>query len=88
MMQRSTLTILHSVELEHTDGRAMSTLARIKRALGKYGIVDNELNGRISSAISGVELESVYVDIEVTFPIHDYTYIAFKLSSFYKKVYW
>ncbi|CAO3659115.1 hypothetical protein G6F70_008149 [Rhizopus microsporus] len=53
-----------NVELEHTDGRAMSTLARIKHALGKYGIVDNELNGRISSAISGIELESVYVDIE------------------------
>jgi gastricsin/saccharopepsin/pepsin A len=54
-----------SVELEHIEGRAMNTFARVKRALGKYGFVDQSVNARVNSVISGIDLQSVYVDIEV-----------------------
>ncbi|KAG1249223.1 hypothetical protein G6F68_013451 [Rhizopus microsporus] len=53
-----------NVELEHIEGRAMNTFARVKRALGKYGFVDQSVNARVNSVISGIDLQSVYVDIE------------------------
>ncbi|KAG1053764.1 hypothetical protein G6F43_004184 [Rhizopus delemar] len=53
-----------NVELQHAEGNALSTLQRVKRALGKYGIIDQTLDARMNSVISGIDLQSAYVDIE------------------------
>lgn len=55
---------LLNVELELTQGTAMSTLKRVKRALNKYGIQDQTLDSRMNKVISGIDLQSAYVDIE------------------------
>jgi hypothetical protein len=43
----------------------MDTHTRVKRALAKYGIVDDIINSKINSAAASVELTSLYVDVEV-----------------------
>ncbi|GAA5801972.1 aspartic peptidase domain-containing protein [Helicostylum pulchrum] len=54
-----------NVGLETTNGRAMNTPERVKRALAKYNIVDEKINDRIRSAGgAAIELESAYIDIE------------------------
>lgn len=54
--------------MEYTNGHPMNTPARVKKALAKYGIIDEVVNARVRSAGgAAIELSSVYVDIEVTF---------------------
>lgn len=45
----------------------MSTPERVKRALGKYNIIDEKVNSKVRKAAAGaaIALSSVYVDIEV-----------------------
>lgn len=47
----------------------MSTPHRVRKALAKYGIQDEELNSRLNSAAGGgsaiIELSGVYEDVEV-----------------------
>lgn len=51
--------------LEYTNGHPMNTPARVKKALTKYGIIDEVVNARVRSAGGAtIELSSVYVDIE------------------------
>ncbi|KAK4519931.1 uncharacterized protein ATC70_010175 [Mucor velutinosus] len=54
-----------NVGLDYIQGSRMNTPARVKRALAKYGIVDEKINSRLNSASNAaIELFSAYVDIE------------------------
>ncbi|KAL7318316.1 hypothetical protein PS15m_004550 [Mucor circinelloides] len=54
-----------NVGLDYMEGSRMNTPARVKRALAKYGIVDEKINSRLNSASNAaIELFSAYVDIE------------------------
>lgn len=65
-VQGFTVIYVYSVGLEHVEGRPMNTPSRVRRALAKYGIQDEKLNSRLNTAVgSPIELEGVYVDIEV-----------------------
>jgi hypothetical protein len=44
----------------------MDTRSRVKKALAKYAIVEDDvINSKINSAATGVGLNSAYIDIEV-----------------------